>query len=189
MGNGAIIGLFIGLVLLIVLIVLIWWISTSNNIKRMGVKIDEAESGIDVALTKRYDMLTKTIATVKGYAKHEEETLTKIIAMRQPAQGASMEEKSKFAGEMNKAFDSINVVMEQYPDLKASKNFENLQNQIYDVEEQLQAARRVYNSNVSTFNQMIIAFPTSVVANKMKVTKRAFFEAEESKKADVKVEF
>lgn len=168
---------------------LIFWFTTKNSLNRMGIKIDEAESGIDVALTKRYDMLTKTISVVKGYAKHESETLEKIVAMRQPAKGSTMAEKSEFAGKVNKAFDSINVIMEQYPDLKASANFVNLQNQIFDVEEQLQAARRAYNSNVSSYNQAIISFPKSIVANHYQLKKRDFFEAEASKREDVKVEF
>lgn len=167
----------------------IYWFHTKNTLNRMIVKIDEAESGIDVALTKRYDMLTKTVSVVKGYAKHEAETLEKIVAMRQPDKSASMSEKSEFAAKVNKAFDSINVVMEQYPDLKASANFENLQNQIYDVEEQLQAARRAYNSNVSAYNQSILAFPKSVIANHYQFKKRDFFEAEAHKREDVKMEF
>jgi len=178
-----------GLLLLIVLIVVVWWIKTANRLRREQVKIDEAASGIDVALTKRFDLLTKTVATVKGYAKHESETLTKVIEMRKPASSASMSEKAAFSNEVTKAFDSINVVAEQYPDLKANTNFLSLQNQIAEVEEQLQASRRVYNSNVSVYNQEIIVFPTSVVARHYGFAKRDFFEAEEAKRQDVKIEF
>jgi len=166
-----------------------WWISTSNRLKREQIKIDEAASGIDVALTKRFDLLTKTVAVVKGYAKHESETLTNVIAMRQPGASASMKEKAEFSTQVTKAFDSINVVAEQYPDLKANTNFLNLQNQIAEVEEQLQASRRVYNSNVTVFNQDIVVFPSSLVANHLKLVKRDFFEAEEAKRQDVKIEF
>jgi LemA protein len=155
----------------------------------MGVKIDEAESGIDVALTKRFDLLTKAVATVKGYAKHEEETLTKIIAMRNPGSAATLMEKQEFAAQTAQAIKSFNVVMEQYPNLKADVQFVSLQNSIKDVEEQLQAARRLYNSNVSRFNQSIIVFPASIVANSLHLTKREFFEVEEAKREDVKIEF
>ena len=155
----------------------------------MGVKIDEAESGIDVALTKRFDLLTKALATVKGYAKHESETLEKVIKMRTPASNASLAEKQEFANATGQALNSINVVAEQYPQLKADTQFTSLQNHISDVEEQLQAARRLYNANVSAYNQAIIVFPGSLVANSMHLTKREFFEAEETKKADVKIEF
>lgn len=185
--TGAIIAVVIVVVLVISLVG--WWISTSNKFKRMGVKIDEAESGIDVALTKRFDLLTKALATVKGYAKHESETLEKVIKMRTPASNASLAEKQEFANATGQALNSINVVAEQYPQLKADTQFTSLQHHISDVEEQLQAARRLYNANVSAYNQAIIVFPGSLVANSMHLTKREFFEAEEAKKADVKIEF
>ena len=190
METWAIVLIVIGIILAILLLSIVgWWISASNRLRREQVKIDEANSGIDVALTKRFDLLTKSIATVKGYAKHEFDTLTSVTAMRKPDSGASMDEKSKFNGAMNKAFDSINVVAEQYPDLKASQNFLALQAQITDVEEQLQAARRVYNSNVSIFNQDIVVFPASIVAHHYHFVKRDFFEADAGKREDVKVEF
>ena len=176
-------------VAVLVVIVVGWWISTSNNLKIMGVKIDEAESGIDVALTKRFDLLTKAVATAKGYAKHEEETLTKIIAMRNPGSAATLMEKQEFAAQTTEAIKSINIVAEQYPNLKADVQFVGLQNSIRDVEEQLQAARRLYNANVSRYNQAIIVFPASIVANAAHLTKRDFFEAEETKREDVKIEF
>jgi LemA protein len=190
LGMGAIIGIVIGAVIVLLFIVIIsWWISAANRLRREQVKIDEAASGIDVALTKRFDLLTKEVATVKGYAKHESETLTNVTSMRKPASNASMKEKADFSNAVSKAFDSINVVAEAYPDLKANTNFLNLQNQISEVEEQLQASRRVYNSNVSVFNQEIIVFPTSIVARHYHFEKRDFFEAEEAKRADVKIEF
>lgn len=188
---GTILAIVIPVAVVLILVVALigWWISTGNRLKREQIKIDEAASGIDVALTKRFDLLTKAVATVKGYAKHENETLTNVISMRQPAKGASMGEKGEFANAMTKAFDSINVVAEQYPELKANTNFLSLQNQITEVEEQLQASRRVYNSNVSIYNQEIVVFPTSIVANHLRCVRRDFFEAEESKRADVKIEF
>lgn len=176
-------------VAVLVVIVISWWISTSNKLKVMGVKIDEALSGIDVALTKRYDLLTKAVATAKGYAKHEEETLTKIIAMRNPGSAATLMEKQEFAAQTAEAIKSFNVVVEQYPNLKADTQFTAIQNGIRDVEEQLQAARRLYNANVSRYNQAIIVFPNSIVANAAHLTKRDFFEAEEIKREDVKIEF
>ena len=179
----------VGVIVLIGLIFLFWWISTMNALRRLNVKVDEAESGIDVALTKRYDLLTKELAIVKGVAKHERETLESVIAMRRPEKSASMKEKSEYAGELTKAFDSINIVMERYPELRATENFSLLQRQAFEVEEQLQAARRVYNSNVSTLNQRIVTFPTSLVAGAAGVTKRDFFEAEAKKRDDVEMTF
>lgn len=190
LGTGAIIGIVVGVLLLVAVIAIVaWWINTKNRLSRYQVKIDEAASGIDVALTKRFDLLTKTVATVKGYAKHEQETLKGVTEMRRPSSNASMKEKSEFASNVSKAFDSINVVAEQYPELKANQNFIALQNQIAEVEEQLQASRRVYNSNVSTYNQDIVVWPTSIVARHYHFEKRDFFEAEEAKRQDVKIEF
>jgi len=182
-----------GIALIIVAVVIIaiigWWISTSNRLRREIIKIDEASSGIDVALTKRFDLLTKSVATVKGYADHESKTLIEVTKMRCPSSGASMKEKSEFAAKTDEAFRAINVVAEAYPDLKANSNFVALQNQISEVEEQLQASRRVYNSNVSVYNQDIEVFPSRLVAQKNHFQKRDFFEAEAAKRKDVEIKF
>ena len=167
----------------------IYIISIYNKFIQVQNKVEEALSGIDVALTKRYDLLTKAVATAKGYAKHEEETLTKIIAMRNPGSAATLMEKQEFAAQTAEAIKSFNVVVEQYPNLKADVQFVAIQNSIRDVEEQLQAARRLYNANVSRYNQAIIVFPNSIVANSAHLTRREFFEAEEIKREDVKIEF
>lgn len=185
MNTGVIVAI---VVVVLIVIILAWYIGVLNKIRQMIVKCNEAESGIDVALTKRFDLLTKVVATVKGYAKHEQETLKGVIEMRKPGNNASIEEKAEFSNQLAEATKAINVVVERYPDLKANTNFLSLQSSISEVEEQLQAARRVYNSNVSAFNQFIVTFPNSIVAGS-KYTKRDFFEAESSKREDVKIEF
>lgn len=175
----------------IIIVLVIWCISTSNYFKTAKVKIDESKSSIDVALTKRYDLLTKSLATVKGYAKHESETLAKVIELRN-SRGISkmdMKEKSEFSAKLDQASKEINVVMEQYPELKANTNFNKLQDQILDCEDNLQAARRIFNSNISEFNRKVVSFPSSIIANMMKIRKEEFFAAEEAKKEDVKIEF
>ncbi len=192
MSQGAIIGIVIGVVVLLILIIILgWWISTRNWFNQTKVKIDEAKSSIDISLTKRYDLLTKSLATVKGYAKHEYETITKTIEMRNAprVQDMSMKEKSELAGKLNEASHQLNVVMENYPDLKASENFSKLQLQIQDCEDNLQASRRIFNSNVSIYNQKLVSFPSSLIANSMHLTKEEFFEAEAAKREDVKIEF
>lgn len=177
--------MLLGIILLLIVVVVIWYISTSNKLNRCIVKIDEADSGIDVALTKRYDVLTKMMDVVKAYAKHEKETLFEVINLRK---GMSLEEKNVENAKMTKNLEKINVVAEAYPELKSSENYKTLQQSIIDVEEHLQAARRMYNSNVSIYNQMIVTFPTSVVANLKSLTKKSFFEAEDVKKSDVKID-
>lgn len=178
------IGYVIGAIVFLIVVIAI--IGISNKLNRALVKIDEADSGIDVALTKRYDVLTKQLDIVKAYAKHEVETITKVIELRR---GMPIAEKQAALTEMNAMQDRINVVAENYPELRSSDNFKTLQNAVTDAEEHLQAARRAYNANVSTFNQMLVTFPSSVIANSKGLTKREFFEAEEAKKQDVKMEF
>ena len=172
------------IIAVIVVVIIVWLISISNKINRLIVKIKEADSGIDVALTKRYDVLTKMIDVVKGYAKHEEETIFKTIEMRK---GMSLSEKETAVKDMNESFKQIQVVAEAYPELKSSENYNTLQLSIADTEEHLQAARRMYNSNVSSLNQLIVTFPSSIIGMK-NVKEHSFFEAEEEKKQDVKID-
>ena len=192
LSTGAIIGIVVVAVIVLVFIIIVaWYISTMNWFRRTKVKVDEANSGIDVALTKRYDLLTKALAAVKGYAKHEAETLSKVIGMRTGSiKELSLDEKSKLNAELSQVQRGINVVVEQYPQLKADTQFTLLQSQTADCEEQLQAARRVYNSNVSIFNQKRVTFPSSIVAKRIGFTSDLeFFKADEEKRQDVKFDF
>ena len=174
------------ILLAIAVILLIMYISISNKLARSIVKIDEAESSIDVALTKRYDVLTKQLDITKAFAEHEKETLETVINLRK---GMSLAEKSEAIKEMARVQERINVVAESYPELRSSENFRQLQIAVNDVEEHLQAARRAYNANVSAYNQMLVVFPDSVVANIKHLAAREFFEAEEIKRQDVKMQF
>ncbi len=173
------------IIAVVILILIIWYISISNKLNRAIVKIDESLSGIDVALTKRYDVLTKMIEVVKAYSKHEKETLFKVINLRKDM---SIKERNDANHDMDENFKKINIVAENYPELKSSENYKTLQQSIADVEEHLQAARRLYNSNVSLYNQLLVSFPTSVIAKNKGMTKKEFFEADEIKKDDVKID-
>ena len=174
----------------IVLIPVIWYVSTMNMLRQVDVKVEEAESGIDVALTKRFDLLTKLVGSVKGYAKHEAETFENVTKWRAGLpKNLTLGEKQEFMGKMDQVQSGINVAIEAYPELKAEKLFINLQRNITDVEEHLQAARRLYNSNVSTINTKIVTFPTSIVAGMIKMDKKEFFEAEQAKMEDVAISF
>ena len=172
-------------VILAVLIITVFWgIIVTNSFKRMLVKITESESGIDVSLTKRYDTLTKLMEVVKAYTKHEAGLFEKVIQFRS---GMSMSEKNQANQSMNEAARGLIAVAENYPELKSSDNYKQLQTSIVEVEDHLQAARRVYNMNVSSLNQGIAVFPNSIAAKLGKFTSREFFEAEEIKRADVKI--
>lgn len=184
-------GLVIALVVVVLIIVpVLWFIGTMNKLRQLEVKVDEAESGIDVALTKRFDVLTKLINTVKGYAKHEAETFENVTKWRAGLpKKLSLNEKQEFMGKMDGVMSGINIAVEAYPELKAEKLFMSLTRSIADVEEHLQASRRVYNSNVSRINSMIVTFPTSIVAGMVHVGQKDFFEAEVAKREDVEISF
>lgn len=181
----------VAVIVLLIVIVVAWWISTSNKLKRMIVKIDESSSGIDVALTKRSELINKQVAIVKGYMEHEKETLLDVVSQRNgnEIKTLDMQKKVELNNELDNISKNINVVVERYPDLKANTNFMSLQNTAIDVEEQLQASRRIYNSNVSKFNQNIVSFPTSIVANHLKLTSKNFFEASATQKEDPTISF
>ena len=163
---------------------IIWYIVSLNKINRLIVKIEEADSGIDVALTKRYDVLTKMVDVVKAYTKHETETFAKVINLRN---GMAINEKIKLNDEVTQSFDSIRAIVENYHELKSSENYKKLQNAIIDVEEHLQAARRLYNANISLYNQIIATFPNNLVAKLKSMKKKDFFETEDTKQADINI--
>ena len=169
----------------VILIIFIWWISTSNKLKKMTIKVDESLSGIDIALTKRYEVLTKMIEVVKGYVKHEKETLFEIVNVRKEM---TLPEKITENQKMDNNMQKINVLVENYPDLKASENFMVLQKAIIDVEEHLQASRRLYNSNVTLYNDLVMLFPSNIVAKASGMKAKEFFKANDEQKEYVKVD-
>lgn len=178
----------IAAIIILALMIIIFYISTKNKFIRMLEDIDNSASRIDVYLTKRYDDLTKMLASVKGYMKHENETLKEVTNMRTLNKNSSMKEKADYANKLNDVAREINLVVEQYPNLKADSVFIKLQDEIAEIEENLQAARSNYNSNVASYNKSISVFPNSLVAGN-KFIKREYFEAEDIKREDVKIEF
>lgn len=185
-------GLEIALLVIggLILIIVFWYIGTMNRLRQLELKVHEAESGIDVALTKRFDMLTKMLETTKGYAKHEAETLEKVVKWRSGIpETATLQEKEEFFSQLNQVASGIDVVVEQYPDLKANTVFMELQGAVTNTEEHLQAARRLYNANVTSINHIIVTFPQSIVANAIHMDKKPYFEAEEKKRQDVEFKF
>lgn len=173
-------------VLAVALILVIWYISTSNSIRTLKLKVKEGESGIDVALTKRYDTLTKMMDAAKAYMSYEQSTMIQLVNLRK---GMTMNERNAANKNMDEVEKQINFMAENYPELKSSNNFMSLQEAIADVEEHLQAARRLYNANVNAYNAKIVVFPNSIVAGIMKAEQKQFFEAETGKKNDVKISF
>ena len=174
------------IVIILILTLVFWWISKSNGFKRMAIKISEALSGIEVALTKRYDMLTKLLDVAKGYAKHETDLFTQVIELRRGMTVGEINEKSAQLDALNAR---IFAVAENYPELRSAEVFRELQIGIRDAEEHLQAARRLYNSNITVYNTAVDIFPSSIVAKSQKLQKHEFFVAEAAKREDVKMSF
>lgn len=189
MSTGTVIAIaIIAVIVLLAICIIGWWISTRNKFVRMEQDVENSESRIDVYLTKRFDLLTKMLDTTKGYMKHEKETLVDVIQMRNPGVNASLKEKAEFNDQMSSVASQLSLVVERYPELKADKMFNNLQQSISEVEENLQAARSNFNANVGSYNKAILQFPASLVAGS-KFTKKDYFEAEAAKKQDVKMDF
>ena len=170
----------------LILILLLWWIKTSNSFKRGANKIKEASSGIEVALTNRYDMLTKLRDVAKNYAAYEKGVFTEVISLRR---GMSLAEMNEASTKMDRLSSDIQLTAEAYPELRSSDNFRELQNGIRDAEAHLQAARRLYNSQVTSYNNALDVFPSSLVGSSMKLEKQELFVAESAKKNDVSMQF
>lgn len=191
-GGGAVALIVVAVVLILVLIFAVWWIKTSNALIRLNNKAEEAWATIDVFLKKRYDLIPNLVETVKGYAKHESETLNNVVAARNASGAAKTpEEKMQAANALNSSLKVLlNAVHEAYPELKADANFRDLQQQLKNLEGELESARRYFNGVVKTFNNKIQVFPSSIVASKKSYEKKKYFEldsAEERK--NVKVQF
>ena len=176
------------MLLLIILLPLMggifWTISTINGFTKKEIKIQEAMSGIEVALTQRYDLLTKLLDVSRGYMDHEAELFANVVSIRR---GMNLTELDRAQRQMGELAGQLFAVAENYPQLRSSEVFVELQQGISDSEEHLQAARRLYNANVSAYNTAIAVFPASLLAGNR--TPREFFDAEDEKCADVKMRF
>lgn len=178
----------------IVLFLVLAFISLYNGLIRLKNRVAEAWSDIDVQLKRRYDLIPNLVETVKAYAQHERETLENVIKARNEAM--SMQNSSDIAGKLqaennlSSTLKSIFALSENYPDLKANQNFLELQKELSDTENKIQAARRFYNGNVRDFNTKIQVFPSNIIAKMFGFANRSFFEIEEAaQKENVKVEF
>ncbi|MBI4239964.1 LemA family protein [Candidatus Uhrbacteria bacterium] len=167
-------------ILVAVAVVVVWIIVIFNSLVRRRNQTDEAWSDIDIQLRRRYDLIPNLVEAVKGYMAHERQTLEHITTARTIAMGAqSLPEKAQAENMLTDALKSLFAVAENYPDLKASQNFLQLQDEISDTENKIQAARRFYNANVRDFNTLLQSFPSNIVARMFAFTQRAFFEIDE----------
>ena len=172
-------------VVVIGVVALFLWI-TYNSLVTLKVRVDEAWSDITVQLKRRADLIPNLVNTVKGYAKHEKGVFEEVTAARTAMMGAkSPKEAAKADNMMEEALKSIFAVAEAYPDLKASQNFSELQAELVDTEDKIQAARRFYNSGVRDLNTKIQLFPTNLFAGVLGFKQREFFDVEDSERDKV----
>ena len=165
----------LGLAVLSVLIV----IAIRNSMIGSRNRVDEAWSGIDVQLKRRHDLVPNLVETVKGYAQHEQQTFQKTTEARAAAmQAGSVEATQNAEAKLSGALAELRAVAENYPDLRATENFQRLQADLNEIEDEIQASRRIYNSNVQAYNTKIQIFPNSMIAGMSDFEAREFFEIE-----------
>ena len=192
MSIGSIIGLAIGGIVLITIIALvIWLISTYNTFVKMRNNVEEGFSTMDVYMKKRYDLIPNLVETVKGYAKHENDTLEKVMTARYGAMNsATVEQRLDNENVLQGALKSLFAVAENYPNLKADQNFQDLQNTLKTLEEEIANSRKYYNGTVKVYNTKREMFPSNIVAKWFKFDKKPLFEVDSAEeRKTVKVSF
>jgi len=178
------------IILVAVAVVIVWIIMAYNKLIALRNRTDESFSDIDVQLKRRYDLIPNLVATVKGYATHESSVFEKVTQARSNAmQATGLADKAQAENALSQTLKSLFAVSESYPELKASQNFLQLQDELSDTENKIQAARRFYNGNVRDFNTAIQVFPTNIIAGQLKFTAKQFFGIDEKEKEPVQVQF
>jgi len=173
------------IILILITIILIITISQYNSLVKLEKKVKQAESGIDVYLNQRFDLIPNLVECVKGYAKHEKEIFENITKMRMEYMQNKDIEKGQ---ELNNNINKLMAIAENYPDLKASEQFLNLQKQLTKMESQLQAARRIYNIEVTNYNTKISVVPSNIIASMFNFKEAKLFEIEELKKENIRID-
>lgn len=181
----------IELIILAIVVVLAFWVVASfNGLVVLKNRAKEAWADIDVQLKRRYDLIPNLVETVKGYASHEKDLFEKVTQARANAMNAEgTQAKAQAENMLSSTLKSLFAVSENYPDLKASANFLELQRELTDTEDKVQAARRFYNTNVRDLNIKIESFPDNVLAGAFGFKKMDLFEIEAAQKEPVKVQF
>ncbi|OGC57683.1 hypothetical protein A3H26_03845 [candidate division WWE3 bacterium RIFCSPLOWO2_12_FULL_36_10] len=176
--------------LIVLFIFGVYFVIVYNSLVSLKVKVKEAWSGIDVQLKRRTDLIPNLIETVKGYASHEKEVFENVTKARSALMGATNPSQAQEAnGMLTSALKSLFAISEAYPQLRASENFTNLQNELSDTESKISYARQFYNSVVRDFNSKIVMFPSNLIASTLGFKQEVFFEANEEEKQPVKVQF
>ena len=170
---------------IIIAIIIIYILTEYNKLVKLRNTVKQSESGIDVYLNQRFDLIPNLVECVKGYTKHEKEVLENITKMR--ADYSNDRSNMKQAEELNKSINKILAIAEGYPELKSSEQFLNLQKNLEKIESQLQAARRIYNNDVTKYNTTIEVIPANIVASLFGFKKLDLFQIEEYKRENIDI--
>lgn len=192
MAAGTIAAIIIAAVIVLIILILgIYTGATYNSLINLRNTVEEAFATMDVYLKKRWDLIPNIVESVKGYAKHEAQTLQNVISARNGNYNSmSAEQKMQANSELSRSLAGFNILAEQYPDLKANQNFLDLNNQLQRTEEDIANARKYYNAVVKGYNNKIEMFPSSIIAKLFKFGKKQMFAIEnEVEKQVVKVDF
>ena len=177
-------------VLVIVVLLIIYFVATYNKLVDLRNRVRDQWSQIDVQLKRRFDLIPNLVSTVKGYAKHESETLESVIEARNSYTTATTpHEKMQANNMLSDTLSKLFALAENYPDLKANQNFLELQTELQETEDKIAMARQFYNDTVLTYNNKIEMFPSNIIASMFKFKMEEFFKAEEEARQNVKVEF
>lgn len=173
-------------IITIVVLLIIWGVSIYNSMIRLTNQVQEAWSDIDVQLKRRYDLIPNLIATVKAYQQHESKTFNKVAELRAQAMTAkSVADRAQAESSLSLGLGRLFAIAENYPELKASTNFMDLQKNLSDIEDNIQNARRYYNGTTRDYNTKIQSFPHSIVAKALHFTARDFFELNSAQEKEV----
>ena len=177
-------------IIVILVLLLVWVITTYNSLITLRNRVKDQWAQIDVQLKRRFDLIPNLVETIKGYAKHEKETLESVIKARNTYTTAvTPEEQMKADGELTRAISKLFALTESYPELKANTNFQQLQQELTETEEKIASARQFYNDTVLQYNNKVEMVPSNIVASLFKFNKEAFFEANEKERENVQVKF
>lgn len=177
-------------IIAIVAVLALWLLTTYNSLVTLRNRVKEAWSQIDIQLKRRSSLIPNLVETVKGYAKHEKEVFENVTKARSAMMSAGNPEAAAAADNMlTGALKSLFAVAENYPTLKASDNFKQLQEEVSDTETKIAAARQFYNTNVLDINNSLETFPTNMIGSSFGFQREQFFEATDEEKADIQVKF
>ena len=178
------------ILIIVVVLIILWAISVYNQLIALRNRVKDQWAQIYVQLKRRFDLIPNLVETVKGYTKHESETLEAVIKARNTYVSATLpEDQMKADGELTQAISKLFALTESYPDLKANTNFQALQQELTETESKIAAARQFYNDTVMIYNNKVSMVPSNIIASLFKFNKEAFFEANETERQNVQVKF